>query len=468
MGFSSVTGLETIMFADNASFNGNYRSGAMTTNGELWIGSTVAPHVRKGVLASAGGTVAITTGAGSINLEAGGAVATIYTADSGSAVPAAGNLNVFGQNASTTPVMDTVGSGATLNIEDRSWQTQYVVDASAVAGLRGTFSTIQAAINQAVTDTTASTTKYANIYIRPGIYAETLTFPSNAGINLIADLDASDVPSNGNVQLSSPQTIGASKLAAFFNISFAELITSNGASSVITYTNCYFTGGYTNSGASAPNFINCLVGGGITISNGQFGSYKSTVTGTLALSGSGTAILNYSSLASITLANTASFIAMYCSFTGSGAISGGSSTTCQLFYCTTQNTNLIAATGNFTVSGLSGGQLYNSSPTILLRDSLQGNIVKSTRSAVSYVVLASDYLIGITSTAAPRTVTLLASPHLDQHFIIKDESGAANTNNITVTVAGGAINIDGATTFVMNVAYGSIEVYWNGSQYFTV
>jgi len=79
MGFSSVTGDETIMFADNASFDGTQRGGKMTTNGQLWIGSTASPHVKLGNLTSTNSSVTITNGSGTINLAAGGAIATIYT-----------------------------------------------------------------------------------------------------------------------------------------------------------------------------------------------------------------------------------------------------------------------------------------------------------------------------------------------------------------------------------------------------
>lgn len=74
-GFSGITGLETIMFADNCSFDGTHRDGAMTTNGQLWIGATAAPHVRTGTLTSTDGSITITPGAGTINLSVSGGVA---------------------------------------------------------------------------------------------------------------------------------------------------------------------------------------------------------------------------------------------------------------------------------------------------------------------------------------------------------------------------------------------------------
>jgi hypothetical protein len=68
-GFSSVTGQESIVYADNASFDGTSRGGRMTTNGQLWIGSTVAPHVRLGTL-TAGTGITITNASGSVTIAA--------------------------------------------------------------------------------------------------------------------------------------------------------------------------------------------------------------------------------------------------------------------------------------------------------------------------------------------------------------------------------------------------------------
>jgi hypothetical protein len=69
-GFSNVTNQDSIMYAGNCSFDGTPRDGAMNANGQLWIGSTVTPHVRRGNITSTGGTITVTNGAGTINLEA--------------------------------------------------------------------------------------------------------------------------------------------------------------------------------------------------------------------------------------------------------------------------------------------------------------------------------------------------------------------------------------------------------------
>ena len=94
-----------------------------------------------------------------------------------------------------------------------------------------------------------------------------------------------------------------------------------------------------------------------------------------------------------------------------------------------------------------------------------------TSTATSYTVLNTDYIILVTSTAAARTITLpapsssAATSNVGRIFIIKDTSGGAYTNNITLSVSGGA-NIDGVSTAVIGSDYGSITVMSNGTQYY--
>lgn len=68
-GTSNITGQESIIFADNASFDGTERGGRMAADGQLWIGSTASPHVRRGTL-TAGTGISIANGAGSITISA--------------------------------------------------------------------------------------------------------------------------------------------------------------------------------------------------------------------------------------------------------------------------------------------------------------------------------------------------------------------------------------------------------------
>jgi hypothetical protein len=68
-GCSSITGLESIIFADNASFDGTEREGALSADGELWIGSSTSPHVVKGVITNSDGSISVVNGRGTIDVK---------------------------------------------------------------------------------------------------------------------------------------------------------------------------------------------------------------------------------------------------------------------------------------------------------------------------------------------------------------------------------------------------------------
>lgn len=85
--------------------------------------------------------------------------------------------------------------------------------------------------------------------------------------------------------------------------------------------------------------------------------------------------------------------------------------------------------------------------------------------AVTSTATTSDNYIGVTSTSSGRTITLPTTGLLvGQTFTVKDESGAAATNNVILS-AGGTVQIDGATTYTINTNYGSVTVVWNGTKY---
>ena len=95
-----------------------------------------------------------------------------------------------------------------------------------------------------------------------------------------------------------------------------------------------------------------------------------------------------------------------------------------------------------------------------------GHFIAS-RAAVTDYSTVDEVIVGVTSTASARTIDLTSSDCVvGRIIIVKDESGAANVNNITVTTQG-AETIDGAATYVINTAYGTVRLYSNGTNWFT-
>ena len=96
-------------------------------------------------------------------------------------------------------------------------------------------------------------------------------------------------------------------------------------------------------------------------------------------------------------------------------------------------------------------------------------VITRTATAASYTALSTDTYIGVTSTAVARTITLPAAATVesDKLYIIKDESGAAGTNNITID-GNASETIDGQATATIGTNYGSRTIFCDGSNWFTI
>lgn len=101
-----------VMFASNVDFTGNAAVTAqVTADGQLLIGATASPNIRVGSLASSGGTITITVGAGTINLETAGSGGLLWSETSGAFAAAAGNGYIITNTATATlPTAQPVGT----------------------------------------------------------------------------------------------------------------------------------------------------------------------------------------------------------------------------------------------------------------------------------------------------------------------------------------------------------------------
>lgn len=94
-------------------------------------------------------------------------------------------------------------------------------------------------------------------------------------------------------------------------------------------------------------------------------------------------------------------------------------------------------------------------------------IKRTTVADAAYSILTTDFLVAYTTLTAARAVTLpTAIGVTGQEYIIKDETGNASTDNITIGTTSSQL-IDGSSTKVINTAYGVIRVYSNGANWFT-
>jgi len=98
-----------------------------------------------------------------------------------------------------------------------------------------------------------------------------------------------------------------------------------------------------------------------------------------------------------------------------------------------------------------------------------GVVFSRVTTTTNYTIEKSNYIIGVDSTSNPVTVTLPDAGTLSsgQSFVVKDEGGAAFTNNITISTSGSQ-KINNSNTAILEVPYSSIQFYCNGSNGFFI
>jgi hypothetical protein len=89
--------------------------------------------------------------------------------------------------------------------------------------------------------------------------------------------------------------------------------------------------------------------------------------------------------------------------------------------------------------------------------------------AGNYTVAATDRYVVINKTSGAATqVTLPAAPTTGRIITVKDGKGDAATNAITVKATQNIDNVLGATGIVLNLAFSSVDLIYNGTNWSVV
>jgi len=134
-------------------------------------------------------------------------------------------------------------------------------------------------------------------------------------------------------------------------------------------------------------------------------------------------------------------------------------------------TNTAASNNIIIVS--QGGEIINNGPTSINITSNGGSVTLVSDGTVWETIRPDDSggttleIILEDTSMGPVTSTLPAASAVPfRAFDVKDRSGNAGTNNITVDVSGGG-NIDGDPTVLITADYGIGRFYSDGTQWFT-
>lgn len=139
---------------------------------------------------------------------------------------------------------------------------------------------------------------------------------------------------------------------------------------------------------------------------------------------------------------------------------------------------LVATSNSMVLGNGCNVGIGTSSPTSALHAvsaasaiSCQGSFIGKvhTNAGTPYTIAANDFLVAQTATASAISLVLpaISAANTGVMYRIKDQSGAANTHNITISTTGGK-TIDGAATNVINTAYGHVTIYNDGTQWYTI
>jgi len=96
------------------------------------------------------------------------------------------------------------------------------------------------------------------------------------------------------------------------------------------------------------------------------------------------------------------------------------------------------------------------------------NYTNVTHAMSPYTVLSTDYYISVDCSAGTVQLQFPNSPTFKRTWIIKDRTGNAATNNITLTTPGGVVTFDGLTTYTMNSNYQAINLLANNTPTYEV
>jgi hypothetical protein len=89
------------------------------------------------------------------------------------------------------------------------------------------------------------------------------------------------------------------------------------------------------------------------------------------------------------------------------------------------------------------------------------NYTNVTHAMSPYTVLPADEYISVDCSGGIVTLNFPNAPTFKETWIVKDRTGNASEYNITLTTPGGTDLFDGATTYVMNSNYSSVQLLAN-------
>lgn len=412
-------------------------------------------------------------------------------ADNGPAITGDEFFIVGGEAFTNIPIMETENDGGDTIFFNNSWITPYVVDPSTTPGDKGTFQTIQAAIDKAVIDG-ASISVQKVIRLRQINYIENLNIPS--GIYIVGDsivVQPGAIPQycsiQGNHTMQGTNVFSA-KNVTFINPSPTEDLFSAAATLIFLCSNCVFNNG-TSTGVIATldfnyeSFTNCVFFGNpaqtILRFNGGTSILDNCIFPNSSFIEATNHLIRYYNCPTVgtLICDNANLIAKDTLFVGETNCVTGNGSACQYSNCQFNSPETsVTHTGqqyfmNCSLSPGNGNSLYPANSLInSVTSAVSGTMLVSRPTDVNSTASDGEYCYEIDTSAGPITITLVSAPTIDRSWIFKDATGNAGINNITIQVQSNTGTIDGQDTYVISENFGAvcIKAQTNGTDYLTI
>ncbi len=432
---------------------GSLTSLAVSGDGQLPIGSVGADPVIANLTPGAGVTIA--NAPGSITISASSSTALTYTEDVGIAIPVANNLNIVGTHG-----INTLGAGDTVTIAVNNTLT--LGDLVPVVGDTLTLTTGNANIvagNLLLPDTNTGGTAGEIKFGTNTVIQNYPTASSNFVAGFLAGNTAVTLTGQGNNGIGggvfSQLTSGASN-AALGHVALQVVNTGSQNTAIGAGALNQLTSGANNSalGYQVAQFL-ATGGNNVLIGTSAGSSYVGAESNNIIISNSGVAAENAKIRIGTNATHTGTYIA------GIDGVNVGSTAK----VVTLGAGGTVDQLGTATITAGSGITVTPGANTITISSTGADILAYTNVTTTPYVVLTTDEYLSVDTSALSITVQLPNAATLGRVYYVKDRTGTAGTRNITVTTVGGAVNIDGATSFVMNTNYQSVNIIGNGTTY---
>ena len=337
----------------------------------------------------------------SLTLSDDGTIAITYTADTGSATPAANNLNILG-DATQGSITSGAGSTITITNDDATTTQKGVIETS--------------------TDAESIAGSALDVAVTPSSLAAKLGTQTSDGIPY-------GTGTTNALGWTTGLTDGQLVIGSTSGVPAAASLTSTGSTITIT---------------PGANSINLETDGSIATQYDTDSGSAVPSAGVLDVLG-GT-LMNTAGATNVVTINADDNVV------GSVATDSGTATP-------SSNSFTIAGSGSVSTSGSGSTVTITGSPLN------QFTVTSLDNTDSPYTVLATDQYLSCDVSSGALTIELPNAPSTGTFYMVKDAAGNSSTFNITVTTVGGVVTIDGTTSFVMNTDYEAGNFMFNGTSY---